>query len=79
MNMNVYVLIVRYMLQMSNILCIFALCITVLESNIYNKLCTQMFVLKSYIHCFVQNQQPTVIRNLACYLYQFFKIKKKIS
>jgi len=37
--------------------------ITVLERSIYNKPCTQILVLKSFIHCFVQNQ-PLIHRQL---------------
>jgi len=56
MKMNVYVLIVKYILNMNYIWYLFALCITVFESSIYNKRCTQNLVLKSYIHCLVQYQ-----------------------
>jgi len=75
--MNVYVLIVRYILKMNFILYLFALCTTVhclrekyLQQAMYTNHCIEM------LYSLFCSKSTTVIRNLAFYLYQAFKIRK---
>jgi len=71
MNIHVYIFIVRYVLKMNLFIFICALCNCISEQYLQQAMYAHPCIENLYSIFF--SKSDTVIRNLACYLYQAFR------